>query len=291
MNLPASTRLETSAAGLERLVVSNAHAEALIYLQGAQVMAFAPRGQQPMLWAADEKFYAKDKKNRGGVPIFWPWFAPVGDKGHLHTGGWVRERPWKLESARDLADGRTALVFTIAPEKELECWPATLAVRYEVTVGAQLALRLATTNRGSQPVVLEEALHTYFAISDIANISFGGLESKPYLDYFRDCQRKVGAPAPFRVNEPSCHIYFTQSCPLTITDGGLKRRILITPTDGNAAVLWSPGDKLAAELQDLGPAWRQMVCLETANCFDAAVTLAPGASHAMGVAYAIATLD
>lgn len=287
MNLPASTRLETSAAGLERLVVSNARAEAVVYLQGAQVMHFAPCGQQPLLWAADEKFYAKDKKNRGGVPIFWPWFAPVGDKSHLHTGGWVRERPWKLESAADLADGRTALVFTIAPERELECWPATLAVRYEVTVGESLELRLTTTNHGATPVVLEEALHTYFAISDIANVTFGGLEKTPYLDFFEDCARKVEEAKPFQVSEPSCHIYFTESRPMTITDAGMKRRIVITPTDGGAAVLWSPGDERAAELKDLGPAWRRMVCLETANCFDAAIRLAPGASHAMGVSYAI----
>lgn len=287
MNLSASTRLETSVAGLDRLIVSNAHAEAVIYLQGAQVMHFCAHGQEPLLWAAKEKHFAKGKKNRGGIPIFWPWFAPVGDKAHLHTGGWVRERPWRLESAEDLADGGTRLSFVITPEKKLECWPDTLAVRHEVTVGAQLELRLSTTNQGDKPVVLEEALHTYFSISDIGDVTFGGLENKPYLDFFGGSERKAGVSVPFKVAEPSCHIYFTGSCPMTITDPGMKRRILITPTDGNAAVLWSPGDERAAELKDLGPAWRRMVCLETANCFDAAVTLAPGASHTVGVKYAV----
>jgi len=287
MNLPVSTRLETSAAGLDRLVVSNVHAEAVIYLQGAQVMHFAPHGHKPLFWAADEMFYAKNKKNRGGVPIFWPWFVPVGDKAHLQTGGWVRERVWLLDSARDLSDGRTVLAFTLSPEKELERWPATLQVSYEVTVGAQLELRLTTTNQGSESVVLEEALHSYFAISDISHVSFGGLENKHYLDYYEECARKVERGGPFKVSVPTCRIYYTQSCPMTISDCGLKRRIVITPTEGGAAVLWSAGDARAAELKDLGAAWRQTVCLETANCFDAAITVASGASHAVGVRYGI----
>src|SRR5262245_21626075 len=100
-SLPSSLRSERSGCGLERLVVTNTLGEAVIFPQGAQVMHFAPRGEKPMLWAADEKHFAPGRKNRGGVPIFWPWFAPLGDKAHLHTGGWVRERVWTLEAAED----------------------------------------------------------------------------------------------------------------------------------------------------------------------------------------------
>jgi glucose-6-phosphate 1-epimerase len=61
----------------------------------------------------------------------------------------------------------------------------------------------------------------------------------------------------------------------------------LIPSGPGAALLWSAGDAWAAELNDLGAAWRQTVCLETANFFDVAITLAPGASRAVGVRYEI----
>ena len=60
--LPPSVRLERAACGLERLIVKNAFSEAVVYLQGAQVMHFAPHGEKPLLWAADESYFGPGRK-------------------------------------------------------------------------------------------------------------------------------------------------------------------------------------------------------------------------------------
>jgi glucose-6-phosphate 1-epimerase len=284
--LPPSIRPERAACGLERLVVENSLGEAVVYLQGAQVMHFAPRGERPLLWAADESHFAPDRKNRGGVPLFWPWFAPVGEKSHLHTGGWVRERAWTLLAASDTTDGATELEFTVAPEKELEYWPATLVPHLRVRVSTTLDLSLTTTNHGDTPVIFEDALHTYFAVSDVRQVVFHGLGGKPYIDYFEDLKRKVEPSGPVRVTEPTCHIHFGESS-MAIEDPDWGRRITIAPRGAGASVLWSPGDARAAELKDLGDQWPKMVCLESANCLDARVTLPPGATHTTSVAYGV----
>jgi D-hexose-6-phosphate mutarotase len=44
-----------------------------------------------------------------------------------------------------------------------------------VVFGQALSFRLAVQNRSTHPIIFEEALHIYFAISDIADIAISGL--------------------------------------------------------------------------------------------------------------------
>src|ERR1700746_1503837 len=44
------------------------------------------------------------------------------------------------------------------------------------------ALRLAVQNHARHPIIFEEALHTYFAISDITGIAISGLAGTTYID-------------------------------------------------------------------------------------------------------------
>jgi hypothetical protein len=46
---------------------------------------------------------------------------------------------------------------------------------YTVVFGQALSFRLAVQNRSTHPIIFEEALHIYFAISDIADIAISGL--------------------------------------------------------------------------------------------------------------------
>jgi glucose-6-phosphate 1-epimerase len=47
-------------------------------------------------------------------------------------------------------------------------------------------------------------------------------------------------------------------------------------------VIWNPWDAKAREVADIGDDdWSQFVCIEAANVFENAVTLAPGESHTL----------
>ena len=55
-------------------------------------------------------------------------------------------------------------------------------------------------------------------------------------------------------------------------------------------VVWNPGATKAAQIADLEPeGWRRMVCVETANAADDAVTLAPSARHVMSATIRVET--
>ena len=61
--------------GLPAAIIDNQHATARFALQGAQVVAFHPRGAELVLFLCAHAVHAPGKGIRGGIPIWWPWFG------------------------------------------------------------------------------------------------------------------------------------------------------------------------------------------------------------------------
>ena len=61
---------------LEAIQVSNPFCEALISLQGAQVLKFfSKKHNKDLLWLSDLHQYQSCKAIRGGIPLCFPWFG------------------------------------------------------------------------------------------------------------------------------------------------------------------------------------------------------------------------
>ena len=50
------------------------------YLQGAQVTAWQPPGERPVLFTSPNSAFAAGRAIRGGIPIIFPWFGPAGTR-------------------------------------------------------------------------------------------------------------------------------------------------------------------------------------------------------------------
>src|SRR5215472_14528089 len=48
----------------------------LLYLQGAQVTAWRPPDERPVLFTSPNSALAPWRAIRGGIPIVFPWFGP-----------------------------------------------------------------------------------------------------------------------------------------------------------------------------------------------------------------------
>ena len=70
-------------------------------------------------------------------------------------------------------------------------WPEPFRAIYTVTFAQTLSLCLAVQNRAKHPIVFEEALHSYFAISDIAEVGISGLAGTSYIDKTDAARRKL----------------------------------------------------------------------------------------------------
>ncbi len=271
---------EPGPGGLKHAVVSTPLAEAEIYLQGAHIAHWTPAGQKPVLFMSSKSLFAPGKAIRGGVPVIFPWFGARSDGKPGPAHGFARTSEWTVESTATLPGGETEFVLGQSAEGFL--------VRFTVTIGARLDMAFAVTNSSSEPLTYEEALHTYFAVSDIANISVAGLEGTTYIDKTDGFQRKTRPQEPIRVAKETDQVHLNTEAACVVSDPAWQREIVIEKTGSLSTVVWNPWIAKTAGMADMAPdEWHNFVCVETANAADNAVLLAPGASHTMTVSISV----
>ena len=277
------------AGGLVVARIANAHAQATIALQGAHVMTFQPNGAQPVIWLSPAAKLVPGKSIRGGVPVCWPWFGAHATDSGFPAHGFARTVPWQVAASAALPDGSTRIAFEL-PQSSIPSaqWPHACHVRNIVTVGRTLAVELVTENTGNTAFEIGEALHTYFAISDVDKVRITGLEGCTYLDKVGDWQRRTQAGDVTIASEVD-RLYVNTETDCLIEDRGLQRRIRIAKSGSRSTVVWNPWIEKAAKMGDFGSdtGYRGMLCVESANAAENVVSVAPGATHTLRVEYSI----
>ena len=290
--IPRLATFHAGPGGLVCLRVTAPLANAELFLHGAHVTRFQPAGTAPMLFLSAASHFAPGKPIRGGVPVIFPWFG--GRAGHpdAPAHGFARTLPWQIE-ALSSSDWRTVSVVLRleASDATRALWPHDFVLRHRVNIGAQLEMMLEVENTSSAPFQFEEALHTYLAVSDVRTIAVTGLAATTYLDKVDGAQRKQQDSAPVRILGETDRVYLNTRAACQFDDPGDGRRIIVTKTGSDTTVLWNPWIAKAKAMADFGDdEWPGMVCIETANAADNAITLAPGATHRMTTTIAAQSL-
>ena len=267
--------------------VNNKHAQADIALQGAHIMTFQPKGERPIIWLSPVAKLVPGKSIRGGVPICWPWFGAHGTESGFPGHGFARTVMWQMVASEALADGSTRLVFEV-PHSSIPPaqWSHACRARLIVIVGKALSVELVTENTGQAAFEIGEALHTYFAISDVDDVSITGMEGCTYLD-------KVGPPqtrtqqGAIQIGAEVDRIYLDTEADCLIEDRGWNRRIRIAKRGSRSNIVWNPWIEKSAKMGDFGSdvGYRGMVCVESANAAKNVVMVAPGETHSLWVKY------
>lgn len=259
--------------GLVKAAVSRGGMTGELVLQGAQVTAWQPAGARPVIFTSSRAVFAPGKAIRGGIPIIFPWFGPHPTDPKAPQHGVVRAAPWRLDRVEESGDG---VLF------ELSVAPAGFALTYRVVFGASLGVALGVRNTGAAPAGLEEALHTYFAVSDVERVTVSGLEASPHIDKTANMARIPGSGAPVALAKETDSVYLGVPGALAINDPGWGRRIVIEKTAAASAIVWNPWPEKAGAMSDLGADnWRGFVCVETGNVADNKISLPAGGSHEM----------
>ena len=151
-----------------------------------------------------------------------------------------------------------------------------------MTFAQSLSLRLAVQNRARHPIVFEEALHTYFAISDISDIAMSGLAGATYIDKADAARRKLQTAELVTITAETGSVYLDTPGQCVIEDRGWRRRVVVEKNGAASTVNWNPWAEKAAAMADLGDAvWRGMGCVEAGNIADNEVLLAQNGEHQM----------
>jgi glucose-6-phosphate 1-epimerase len=279
--LPGVLAFHATAGGLIHADITAPHATATVYLQGAHVAAWQPKGQQPAIFISRKSDFALGKPIRGGVPIAFPWFAARHDGKTGPSHGFARIQDWTLAFAA-LAGDDLHMTFTLGPtEISRNLGYDNFRLAYQLTIGRTLTMQLTVVNDATVPLVFEEALHTYYAVSDIHEVSVTGLEGVTYLDKTDNLQSKVQHGA-ITIAEPTDRVYLNTTSTCILHDAGSKRHITVAKTGSNTTVVWNPWESGALKLPDLDPTeWHEFIAVETVNAAVNEITLAPGAKHVM----------
>jgi len=281
--IPEAVVFEEGPGGLERVQVRSADgAEATIYLLGAHVAHWRPAGAEPVLWVSEHSAYAVGRAIRGGVPVCHPWFGNQADDPGAMLHGFVRIIPWLVESAERNEDGTVTVGFWIKFDRGSAGWPGFFEVRHRVTVGPALTMELTTRNCGREDLTITEALHSYFRVSDVRNVSVGGLAGCTYFDKVAGGANRVQGDGALSFAGETDNVYLDARSACVLDDPGMGRRVYVAKRGSGSTVVWNPWTDKARSMADFGDdEWPGMVCIETANALANAVTIPPGASHTM----------
>lgn len=273
--------------GLPILQVRNAHAEALVSLYGAQVLSYRPVGAgAEVLFLSERASFEAGKAIRGGVPVCWPWFGPDPQGLGRPNHGFARTRLWSVLSTCATPAGETQATLGLRDTPDTRAlWPHAFELTLQITVGTTLRLALTTRNTGDAPFQITQALHSYFAVGDIARTAVTGLDGCSYIDNATGAggavKRQTGA---VHIATEVDRIYTGVPAALTIVDDALQRRTRLSAQGSRTAVVWNPWISIAAGMTDLkDDAYLRFVCVETANAADEVVTVPPGGEHGMAV--------
>jgi glucose-6-phosphate 1-epimerase len=277
-------RFERAETGLVRAVISTAAAEGVIYVHGAHIAQWKPRGERPVLFLSPRSLFAPGKAIRGGIPIIFPWFGARGDGQPGPAHGFARIAEWTIENTKLHSDGRVEFVLALLPNETSRGFGYdAFLLRFRVIFGKQLEIELETRNTASQPLRYEAAFHSYFAIARIHQASVSGLEGTTYIDKTDGFQRKKLGNGPLRFVKETDQVHLNTESTCAVEDPVWHRRIVIQKRGSKSTIVWNPWSEKTKELSDMDrDSWQDMVCVESGNVADNAIELAPGESRLLG---------
>ena len=275
--------------GLPLITIDNQHARAQICAYGGQVLSYRLEDQpRDLLFVSEHAAFEYGKAIKGGIPVCWPWFGPDPEGRGRPDHGFVRARQWKLLVTETMVDGATRVrLGTKDDEASRALWPHAFSLEIEITVGAMLEVALISRNTGNTAVTLTQALHAYFAIGDVRQAQVLGLAGYDYIDKVGETAERTQS-GPVNFDGPVNRIYLDTADELIIDDPSLDRRIRIEREGSRSAVVWNPWIEQSRAMSDFGDdEYLRMVCVETTNAAQDAVTVAPGEGYRLVSRYAI----
>ena len=298
MSSPQVERVELDQLTCWRIRVAGS--ELLLAQQGAQVLSYRQNDQPPLIWLSPDAAYRRGQSVRGGVPICWPWFGdlrrnPEAVQAHYPQAnapahGLVRAEDWQLLGIDQEEASVTLHLAYDTRQTPQEGWPQDARLTFTVCVAQDLSMRLETLNRGSAPLAISQALHSYFAVSDVRQVSVEGMQGCRYLDTLLSWSELHQAGEPTFTGETD-RIYLNTPARMSIVDPGWGRRIHLDARGSRSAVLWNPWVEKAKRLSQFpDEAWQNMLCIETANVLDDIVLLKTDERHLLELSLSSAPL-
>ncbi len=282
--LPRALSFHPGPEGMTTAVLNNRFGTAEITLAGASIMSYRPHGGRETLWTSPTAAYELSNAMRGGIPICWPWFADHPEEPERYNmHGFARGMLFAVRSTQALADGSTELILAIQDTPETRAiWPYAFEFLVTIRLGPSLSVLCTAKNTGRESFTYTGALHPYFAVSNVHDLTLRGLEGTEFLDKYADFSRKAQTgPVTF----PSWidAVFLNTTTDMTLDDPGFRRTLHLRKTGSRTSVVWNP-ERDDATMPDVGAGQHPFfVCVESANAANDVVSVKPGEEAQLGM--------
>lgn len=279
-NLEAEVGFSKPENNLFFLTVSNKYANAKICLYGAHVTSFRPHNSKEILWMSPDSSFEVGKPIRGGIPICFPWFGPHKTDSKKPQHGFARLMNWDIIETDNIPNGETRIRLQLCSSEATKAyWPHDFLAELILIVGQTLDVSLKVTNPSDEPFEYTCALHSYFNLSDIENITIEGLQGVKYHNQLEPGEFIQESPKLVIQQAETRHYHNTEAT-CVIEDPIFKRKIQVAKTGSKITTVWNPWKETCTKINDMpDDAYQTFVCLEAVNAFDDVISLAPHESH------------
>lgn len=256
--------LLTNDEGLQYVRLANANGDTSdVYLFGGVVTSYVAGGRECIAVRPDAKMDGS-KPISGGLSHCWPQFGP----GEIQQHGFARNVDWAVKSMTD-----TAVELEMAPsDYTKEMWDKDFLCTFSVELeDAKLSTKMFVENKGEESFDFQSALHSYFAVSAIEDLSIAGsFAGKEFLNKMvGEGEMQMEDREEIAISEEYDRVYKSVNDPV-LKDSGSGKTLTVSNTAGyEDTVIWNPyGNE--------GMGYNNFVCVESVK-YDP-VTLEGGAS-------------
>ena len=246
---------------LPKIVITHpSGSSAEVYLHGAQVTSWKTSDEVERLFLSDAARFEDGKPIRGGIPVVFPQFA---DSGPLVKHGWLRTTRWEIDDSVDPSESFVRLVT-----RDTDATRASWNYRYEAALSvelgeSELTVTLTLKNTGTTDITFTSALHTYLAVSDIAQARVLGLYGSPYINKMAGRASTIDDEQVLRINGETDRIYTGAPWRIEMTDNLL--RLDISESGFSDVVVWNPWSAASHGIADMRPDdYLHFICIEAA---------------------------
>ena len=269
--------------------ITHPYAKASVSLYGAHVISFQPKGQQDVLWMSDQSLFEEGKPIRGGIPVCFPWFGPHETDAQKPVHGFARLKRWEVFGTSVLQSGEVQLQLQLkdSPETKL-LWPHSFELLITITLGKTLEISLRCTNKGNETFTYSDALHSYFAVSDVQKIKLLGFKGFSYYDGLeKGVVRKQNEEFLIIQKEESRRYFdFTDDC--IIIDSPSSRKIRVEKKGSRVTLVWNPWANTAKNIPDMpDDGYKNMICVEAVNSNNDIVSIPSNGSFTLSTRVSI----
>lgn len=251
--------------------LSNKRAECKISLWGGNLVSYRPKNEDhDVFWLGGRNKFDNVQAIRGGIPVCWPRVAEEKLNNNLPRHGFARISLWNLKNVAVNED---------QIEAELSLTPAdgfnvNAIASLFIRITDKLEYRLETVNCGDAGFDFSEALHAYFNVSSVENVTIKGLAGHRYKNSLDGNFYTLDNDLKIKGEVDSIFIGHTKG--VEIEDTGFKRIISVEKTGSDTTVVWNPAKDLAE--MEAGQ-YKKFVCVEPSNQEAAFVRLKPHEKH------------